>query len=585
MSGLLQIHEPGQTPAPHADQETLAVGIDLGTTQSAIAYAKNQKATLLPIENGHVLTPSMVSYATAHEVVGGKAKAQIPLSPDHVVRSIKRHMGTAKTFHKKTPEEISGHILRHLKEKAEALLDHPLQKAVITVPAYFSEGARMATRHAAQLAGFHVLRLLNEPTAAALAYGLDQGKEGLYLVYDLGGGTFDVTLLNLKGGIFQVLATGGDTHLGGDDVDQALARFLYGKEEVQDSRLLEKAREIKESLSKNPGSTWEGEGLHVSQEGFKRILEPFLEKTLSICEDVLREGNAEETPLNDVILVGGSSQIPAISQVLEQRFQKTPLCSLDPTHVVAMGAALQAEALTSGASHLLLDVTPLSLGIETMGGLIEKIIPRNTPIPCAIAQEFTTSQEGQTALSIHILQGERETVDHCRSLGKFNLKDIPPMPAGMARVQVTFTLDADGLLSVQAKEKTTGVHQNLHVQQSQGLDEEKVLALLRESYEKAEEDMEDRLLRSARVEGEQLVYVVEQALEIDGTLLTEEERTSIENHKTQLRDLIKTTDRESIETATKNLSESTQDFAERRISKAIKDTLKGTKPDLQKTRS
>jgi molecular chaperone HscA len=449
MTHLLQIYEPGQTPGPHED-ETLAIGIDLGTTHSVVAYAENGVASVLNVGDKGPLVPSIVNGLS----------------------SFKRFMGGVDT----APTEASAEILKLLKKRTEELLEKPVTKAVITVPAYFSETARAATRDAARRAGLEVLRLINEPTAAALAYGLDRRKEGLYLVYDFGGGTFDVTILKLHQGVFQVLSTAGDLHLGGDDIDQVIAEKL--------SQDLLCARRVKEFLSMHPDQNWVDDEQQFSQEDFQASIEHFVERTLKICKQALHDADIEDLSLfEEIILVGGSSRLPLVWKTLRHFFGKEPLCSLNPDEVVAMGAALQAEALTKGASHLLLDVTPLSLGLETMGGFVEKIIPRNTPIPCSVAQEFTTHHDGQTSLSIHILQGERENVQDCRSLGKFILSNIPPLPAGQARVRVLFSLDADGLLTVTAREQTTGYHKVMEVNQSHGLDAEKILSILKESFD------------------------------------------------------------------------------------------------------
>jgi len=450
MTQLLQIYEPGQTPLPHEGEEGAVVGIDLGTTHSVVAYAENGVASVLNLGDKGPLVPSIVNGLS----------------------SFKRFMGGVDT----APTEASAEILKLLKKRTEELLGKPVTKAVITVPAYFSETARAATRGAARLAGLEVLRLINEPTAAALAYGLDRRTEGLYLVYDFGGGTFDVTILKLHQGVFQVLSTAGDLHLGGDDIDQVIAEKL--------SQDLLCARRVKEFLSSHPDQNWSDDekDLTFSQEDFKTCVRPFVQRTLKICKRALHDADIDDLSLfEEIILVGGSSRLPLVWETLRYFFGKEPLCSLNPDEVVAMGAALQAEALTSGASHLLLDVTPLSLGLETMGGFVEKIIPRNTPIPCSVAQEFTTHHDGQPSLSIHILQGERESVQDCRSLGKFILSGIPPLPAGTARVRILFTLDADGLLTVTAREQTTGHHKVMEVNQSHGLDEEKILSILKES--------------------------------------------------------------------------------------------------------
>ncbi len=442
MTHLLQIYEPGQTPGPHEDEDTIAIGIDLGTTHCVVAYAEKGVLTVLPLGNQGPLVPSIVNGFS----------------------SFKRFMGTSDT----APTQASAEILSRLKKGTEDLLQKTVAKAVITVPAYFSERARAATRDAARMAGLDVLRLINEPTAAALAYGLDRHKEGLYLVYDFGGGTFDVTILKLHEGVFQVLSTAGDVCLGGDDIDRAMGENIN-------------SRMIKEFLSNNPDQDWHNGNITFSQKDFEMCLRPFVDRTLEICKQALKDAVIDDLTLfEEIILVGGSSRLPLVWTTLERFFGKKPLCSINPDEVVAMGAALQADALTKGASHLLLDVTPLSLGLETMGGFVEKIIPRNSPIPCSVSQDFTTHIDGQTSLSIHIVQGELEEVENCRSLGHFILKGIPSLPKGQARIRVTFSLDADGLLFVKAQEQTTGHQQIMEVNQS--LDEEKVLSMLKEAW-------------------------------------------------------------------------------------------------------
>ena len=580
MTHLLQIHEPGQTPAPHEEEGGVAVGIDLGTTHSVVACSHEQKAEVLPLEGNRKLIPSVVLYTKAGPMIGDKAK-QHKDEYGHAIHSIKRFMGEENPSLSKTPEEVSADILAYLKTKASMQLDQTISRAVITVPAYFSENARSATRRAAQLAGLDVLRLLNEPTAAALAYGLDHAEEGTYLVYDLGGGTFDVTLLKCQQGIFQVLATGGDTHLGGDDIDHSMAHALFSdfdKASPQQKIAWQQyARRVKEHLSTHPQEDWVDKdgGIAFSQESFTQHVQPLVAKSIKICHQVLADADMEDrAPIDEIILVGGSSRLPHVWQTLEDTFGKNPLCTLDPDEVVAMGAALQAEALTRGADHLLLDVTPLSLGLETMGGLAEKVITRNTPIPCSVAQEFTTHQDGQTAMSIHIVQGEREMVEDCRSLGQFNLTNIPPLPAGMARIRVTFSLDADGLLSVTAQEKTTGIQQSVDIKNAHGLKTEDVLEILKTSAEHAESDMEKSLLKAAQMDAKQLLYVVGKALEKDKDLLNARELEKVQSAQKNLDAIKDTGNREGILTALKALETITQSFAERRISRSITQAIR-----------
>ncbi|MEI8320681.1 MAG: Hsp70 family protein [Alphaproteobacteria bacterium] len=453
---LLQIHEPGQTPLPH-DQQQVAIGIDLGTTNSVVAIARDHKAEIIKIE-GHSLVPSITFYGEPKSV-GRAAEKAGKTSSDLMLKSVKRLFEDAPLvglIGQITPLKAATDILIYLKEQAEKSLGKKVTKAVITVPAYFSEGARTMTRKAATLAGFEVLRLLNEPTAAALAYHLDEGKEGHYVVYDLGGGTFDVSVLRLEKGIFQVLAVGGDTGLGGDDFDKLIQDFF------QDHVSIDQAKQIKEYLSENP--VWQEKQGSISQSDFEKIVSPLVEKTLKIVEKTLRDAKVEDIQtIQQIVCVGGMTRMPLIQHSLEKLFKKKPLAILNPDEAVALGAALQAEALMTGMGKLLIDVTPFSLGLETMGGFVEKLIPRNTAIPFSVTQEFTTHQDDQKSMSIHVLQGESDRLQDCRSLAKFSFTNLPPLPAKTARVVITFTLDADGILTVSAQEKITGQKQTVHV--------------------------------------------------------------------------------------------------------------------------
>jgi len=495
-----------------------------------------------------------------------------------------------------SPVEVSAEILRACKARAEATLGQDVTRAVITVPAYFDDAARTATRDAARIAGLDVLRLVNEPTAAALAYGLDHAVEGLYAVYDLGGGTFDFSLLRLEKGVFQVLATGGDTALGGDDFDRVLAEHVLAERsarglaadlEANDAKLiLADARRIKEGLSENGGVEWTVRlngvvSTHqLSASTFTTMIAPLVANTIEITRGVLAEADIDAYDVKGVVLVGGSTRVPSVRDAVAEFFEKPPLTDIDPDEVVALGAALQAEALTVGSDTLLLDVTPLSLGIETMGGLVEKIIPRNTPIPVALAQEFTTYQDGQTAMAIHVVQGERELVADNRSLARFELHGIPPMVAGAARIKVTFTVDADGLLAVAASEKSTGISQRVEVRPSYGLDDDTMARMLRESLDNAADDMEQRLLVEARVEARRAVAALDAALAADADLLNPAERGEIAGTKAAVEKAVDGADRDAINAAVEALDRQTQEFAERRMDRGINKALTGM--DLEK---
>jgi molecular chaperone HscA len=481
-------------------------------------------------------------------------------------------------MHEKTPVELSAEILRYIKQHVESVLGQEVKKAVITVPAYFDDTARQATKDAATLAGLSVLRLINEPTAAALSYGLDQSAEGLYVIYDFGGGTFDVSLLKMSMGIFQVLATSGDVELGGDDIDQAIANYWHQDKGISlDKNLTRLARKAKESLANqvNWQETFSGQILELNQEKLNEIVKPFVQKTLSICWGIFIDANIDISDVKGVVLVGGSTRLQEIRSAVRTFFKKEPLINLDPDQIVALGAALQADALSHGSETLLLDVTSLSLGIETMGGLVEKIIPRNTPVPTAIAQEFTTYQDGQTAMKIHVVQGERELVSGCRSLAEFVLTDIPPMVAGAARIQVTFEVDADGVLTVSALEKTTETFQKITVKPSYGLNHEDLERMIQEGFEKGTEDIQKRLLIEVEVEAKQLLHSLKVAIEADSDLLSNEEKEILENKANYLKSILSQNDREMIRKQIKDLSILSQSFAERRISRSIQKRLMG----------
>ena len=611
---LLQIAEPGQSSAPH--EHRIAIGIDLGTTHSLVATVLSGKAKVLHDEQGRVLLPSIVHYAAQNTHYGNAAAPFITTDPKNTIVSVKRFMGRSKADIKfqhpytlvgednqmpafetaqgrKTPVEISAELLKQLKDRAEASLQNPVNGAVITVPAYFDEAQRQATRDAAELAGLNVLRLLNEPTAAAVAYGLDQdtnlAQDRNYVIYDLGGGTFDVSILRFSQGVFEVLATGGHTALGGDDLDRLIVKWakkqlnIESLDDAEYAHFIVSARKAKEALSNAESVELKllEHTLHLDRTNFESIIQVALDKTISVCKRVLRDAKLDLDDIQNVVLVGGSTRSYAVQKAVREVFHQEPLCTINPDEVVAIGASITANQLIGNSKDgsLLLDVTPLSLGLETMGGLVERLISRNTAIPVARRQEFTTYQDGQTAMLIHVVQGERDLVEHCRSLGRFVLHGIPPMTAGQARIEVTFQVDADGLLSVSAKETTSGVTANIDIKPSYGLSEADTERLLLDGFKYAEEDKQLRHLHETKVEAQRELEALQQALKVDAQLLSPEQLEALNTAKAQLEAELTGQDIKAIEHAVEQLKIHSDAFAAIRMNQHIDAALKGTKLD------
>ncbi|MDA9556919.1 Fe-S protein assembly chaperone HscA [Vibrio sp.] len=613
---FLQIAEPGQSSAPH--EHKLAVGIDLGTTNSLVAAVRSGEAKPLDDHQGRRILPSVVRYTEDDVQVGDDARQHAQIDPRHTIISAKRLIGRSlediqsrypslpyefvasdnglpliqTPQGNKNPVQVSSEILKSLSERAEKTLGGELSGVVITVPAYFDDAQRASTKDAAKLAGLHVLRLLNEPTAAAIAYGLDSGQEGVIAVYDLGGGTFDISVLRLSKGVFEVLATGGDSALGGDDFDHLIADYfkeqigLSGELSAEHNRaLLDAATDAKIALSDADSVAvsvldWQGE---LSRATFDDLIRPLVKKTLMACRRALKDADVDTDDVLEVVMVGGSTRTLLVRDMIGDYFGKTPLTTINPDEVVAVGAGIQADILVGNkpdSEMLLLDVIPLSLGIETMGGLIEKIIPRNTTIPVAKAQEFTTFKDGQTAMSVHVVQGEREMVEHCRSLAKFSLKGIPAMTAGAAHIRVTYQVDADGLLSVTAMEKSTGVQADIQVKPSYGLSDDEVTSMLRDSMSNAKEDMLARALAEQKVEADRVIEGLIAAIQVDGDdLLNEDERVSLVKAIETLIALRNGQNSNAIEQGIKDLDKASQNFASKRMDKSIRAALAGQSVD------